>query len=197
MLTRTEIKWKRIARLSLAGYTKQVLPKYDQLYRWLGKDGLFLYNHAAELCEAGEYERSIAVFTQCLSYHNDMDVQMLLAYNNKEQGRYREAERHLLTAAAMCPVRFMPLYELAKLYDDAGRKDETLAMAKKIIDKDVKIPSLAITGIKNEMRQFIEAHEATANEPASVDHTLKPSGNNETRQGETPKAQSNGATLPP
>ena len=64
-LTRAEIKWKRIARLSLTGYSRQVLPKYDQLYRWLGKDGLFIYNHAAELSEAREYERSIAVFNQC------------------------------------------------------------------------------------------------------------------------------------
>ena len=52
------------------------------------------------------------------------------------------------TAANMCPVRFMPLYELVKLYDAIDRKDDTLALVKIIIDKEVKIPSYTITAIK-------------------------------------------------
>lgn len=58
------------------------------------------------------------------------------------------AERHLILAAAMCPVRFMPLYELAKLYDVICRRDEALAMAKKIIDKDVKVSSPTVPPLK-------------------------------------------------
>ena len=56
MLTRAEITWRRIAHQALAGQTLKVLPEYDKLYTWLGKNGLFLYNHAAELHEAKEYE---------------------------------------------------------------------------------------------------------------------------------------------
>ena len=81
-----------------------------------------------------------------------MDVQMLLAANNKELKRYTEAEQHLKTAATMCPARFMPLYELVKLYEIADRKKEALALAKHIIDKDVKIPSRTVEAIKLEMR---------------------------------------------
>jgi tetratricopeptide (TPR) repeat protein len=159
-------------------------------------NGLFLYNHAAELHEAKEYERSIAVFERCARYYNDMDVQMLLADNYKETGKLPEAEQHLKMAVAMCPARFMPLYELVKLYGDAGRRDEALASAKKIIDKDVKVSSSTVSAIKKEMRLLIEEQE-TADEPASADHTLKPSGNEDTRQGETPKVRPNGAALPP
>jgi tetratricopeptide (TPR) repeat protein len=160
MLTRQEITWKRIARFSLGN----VLPEYDKLYWWLGKDGLFLYNHAAELHKAKEFEKSIAVFEQCTRYYNDMDVQMLLASNYKELGKYAEAEKHLKTAAAMCPARFMPLYELVKLYQVTDRRDEALLFAKKIIDKDVKIQSFTVTAIKNEMRQFIETTETYSEE---------------------------------
>jgi len=96
----------------------------------------------------------------------------------------------------MCPVRFMPLYKLVKLYDDANRRDEVFVLARKIIDKDVKVPSPTITTIKQEMRLLIEGQE-TGDEPASADRTLKPSGNEDARQGETPKAQPNGAALPP
>jgi len=67
----------------LAGKTIEVLPEYDKLYSYLGKNGLFLYNHAAELHEVKEYEKSLLVFGLCLKHFNDMDMQMLLADNYK------------------------------------------------------------------------------------------------------------------
>ncbi len=76
--------------------------------------GVFLYNHAAELHKAKVFKKSITVFEQCIRYHNDMDVQMFLAAGYKALGKFAEAEQHLKIAAAMCPARFMPLYELAK-----------------------------------------------------------------------------------
>jgi O-antigen ligase len=115
VLARAEIKWNRIARLSLAGKTLVVFPEYDRLSRHLGKNGFFLYNHAAELYEAGEFEKSIVVAERCTKYFNDMDVQMLMADNYCALEQYAEAEQHLKTATAMCPARFRPLYELAQL----------------------------------------------------------------------------------
>jgi tetratricopeptide (TPR) repeat protein len=192
ILTRAEMTWKRIARFSLGN----VLPEYEKLYSWLGNDGLFLYNHAAELHKAKEFEKSIAVFERCTRYHNDIDVQLFLVANYRALEKYVEVEQHLKIAAAMCPARFMPLYELAKLYDDTNRKDETFALAKKIIDKDVKVPSHTINAIKQEMRMLIEVRE-TVDVPASADHTPEPTGNEDTRQGETLKVRPDGAALPP
>ncbi len=196
MLTRSEIKWKRIAHQSLAGRTTEVLPQYDKLYRLFGKDGLFLYNHAAELHVAKEYERSIAVFERCTRYYNDMDVQMLLADNYKALGKYAEAEEHLKLAASMCPVRFMPLYELAKLYNTTGRRDEALILAKEIMDKDIKVPSPTINVIKNEMRQLIGAPQTTK-DTTNRNRTNHKLNNDQSWQGETPEVQPHGAALPP
>ena len=192
ILAQAEITWKRLARFSWGN----VLPEYDKLYRWLGKDGLFLYNHAAELHKAKDFEKSNAVFKQCTLYHNDMDVQMLLADNYKELEKYTDAEQHLKTAAAMCPVRFMPLYELVKLYDATDRKGDALAMAKKIIDKDIKVPSPTIDLIKKEMSQLIEVLE-TLNVPENDNWMSDEPEKDKTRQGETPEIPSHGAALPP
>jgi tetratricopeptide (TPR) repeat protein len=115
-LTRAEIKWNIIAHKSLAGKTAEVLPEYDRLYAYLNRNGLFLYNHAAELHEVKGYEKSLSVFDLCVKYYNDMDVQMLLADNYKELGRHDEAEKHFKLASAMCPNRFMPLYQFVLLY---------------------------------------------------------------------------------
>jgi len=81
-----------LARRSLAGKTTEVLPEYEKLYRRLGRNGLFLYNHAAELHEVKEYEKSTTVFSLCTRYFNDIDVQMLLADNYRGLGKHEDTE---------------------------------------------------------------------------------------------------------
>jgi O-antigen ligase len=157
VLFHAETQWNRIARLSLAGQTEEVLPMYDNLYTTLGKSGIFLYNHAAELHETARYEQSLAVFARCIPYLNDMDVQMLLADNYKQLERYTEAERHLKLAANMCPARFMPLYRLATLYAATGRTAEAVALAQTIINKRVKIPSTTVSTIKRKTEKMLDS----------------------------------------
>jgi hypothetical protein len=70
-------------------------------------------------------------------------------------------------------------------------------MAKKIVEKDVKIPSPAVTVIKNEMRRLTEAQE-TLLVPVNSDRTSDELKDNTTRQGETPDgAEPSGVALPP
>jgi tetratricopeptide (TPR) repeat protein len=155
-LMKAEIKWNTVAKKSLAGQTAKVLPEYDKLYKYLGRNGLFLYNHAAELHEIGEYEKSLSVFERCAEYYNDFDVQMLIADNYSKLKRYSEAESCLKLASTMCPGRFMPLYQLVELYKTTDRMNEAITLAQKILDKKVKIPSPTVNAIKNKMKQMLE-----------------------------------------
>lgn len=156
ILTRAEMEWNRIACFS----TVKELTKYDYLYQWLGKNGFFLYNHAAELHAAKEHEKSLEVFKLCLRYYNDMDVQLLLASNYKSLGNHIDTEKHLKIAASMCPARFLPLYQLTKHFIDLERMDEAYSIAQKIIDKEIKVPSAAIYAIKNEMQKLLDCRES-------------------------------------
>ncbi|MDR1170334.1 MAG: O-antigen ligase family protein [Prevotellaceae bacterium] len=191
-LMNAEIRWNIIAKQSLAGRTREVLPEYDRLYKYLGKNGLFLYNHAAELHEVKGYAKSLSVFERCVRYYNDMDVQMLLAYNYKELGRYDEAEKHFKLAASMCPGRFIPLYQLTELYTAIGRTDEARMLAQQIIDKKVKIPSATIHAIRQKMQELIDREEKI-NVPAPESRmNVEPFNKTQSRQGhllenETPK----------
>jgi tetratricopeptide (TPR) repeat protein len=191
-LMKAEIRWNTIAKQSLAGKTREVLPEYDRLYKYLGRNGLFLYNYAAELHEVKDYVKSLSIFERCVRYYNDMDVQMLLADNYKESGRYDEAEKHYKLAATMCPGRFMPLYQLTELYTATGRTDETRTLAQQIIDKKVKIPSATIHAIKQKMRELIDREDGI-NVPAPESRTdVKPINKIQPGQGnllenETPK----------
>jgi tetratricopeptide (TPR) repeat protein len=82
--------------------------------------------------------------------------------------QYEEAERYYRKAAAMCPVKFMPLYHLAKLYEATGDKSRAQKLAKVILNKRIKIASPTITTIREEMRRLMEQG---GNDPATQSGT--------------------------
>jgi tetratricopeptide (TPR) repeat protein len=81
---------------------------------------------------------------------------MLMADNYLKLKQYANAEQYYERAAAMCPVKFMPLSELAKMYAEAGRDDEVLTLANTILIKKVKVPSPTVSMIRNEMRRIVK-----------------------------------------
>lgn len=150
-----EREWHRIAHRSLRGETRQMLPQYKSLYTHLRYKDLFLYNYAAELNVVGHYKESLQIARECDGLWVDYDLQMLMADNCLQLQQYSATESYLKKAAAMCPIKFMPLYQLAELYRGTGRKEEARLLAQKILDKKVKIPSPVISSIKSKMRNLL------------------------------------------
>lgn len=155
MMWKMEIAWSKISQKILVEPNDELLSEYGKMHSWLGQNGLFLYNYAAELHQAKKYSQSIYILTQCVEYYNDMYVQLLFAdcyYHNKD---YQRAEFHYKLASDMCPSRYVPIYQLVKLYKDIGRNDEALALAKQILEKDIKVESSTVYAIKYEMKKII------------------------------------------
>lgn len=153
---RDEVVWYDVATRSLSGQTRYVMPRYDELYTQLRHSPHFLYNYAAELNYIGEYHHSQQILDECMRRMDDYDTHLLAASNHEHMGNYGLAEQHLRKASAMCPVRFVPLYQLAKLYGKMARYDDQRRIAQQIMDKEVKVPSQRITDIKDEMRYILE-----------------------------------------
>ena len=84
-----------------------------------------------------------------------------LGNNYKALGKHTEAEQAYLHAFNMPPSRFYPLYLLAKLYNETGQKEKAVAMANKVMGKEVKIKSTAVEEIQEEMRKIIEKQNNT------------------------------------
>ncbi|OJX88031.1 MAG: hypothetical protein BGP01_07010 [Paludibacter sp. 47-17] len=147
--------WYKIANESLRGKSDQMLPYYDRLHKSLEKNELFLYNYAAELNVVERYEKSIQIALECEQRLADYDLQMLLAENYMCLYKYEEAEKHYKKAAAMCPVRFLPLQKLVEVYVQTDRAQKAASLAQLIIDKEVKVPSASISSIKNQMQAIV------------------------------------------
>lgn len=142
-------RWNVVARRALAGGGRAVLPDYARLSRRLSADGSFLYNYAAELHYAGDYVRSDSVWRRCVRFRRDYDTEFLAASNALALCRYAEAERHLLRASAMMPVRFAPLYVLlTEVYVPRADTVRALALARHLVGKPVKIPSADVDAMK-------------------------------------------------
>ena len=152
---KAETEWYRIAHASLTGKTEEVLSDYRRLYGFMRQNPLFLYNYGAELHEIGHWEESVEILKECSRNLNDTDVQMLLADNYLQQEDFIRAEQHYWRAARMCPNRFLPLYQLVKLYERTGRKKEALDLVRLIVGKPVKVPSYTIKKIKEEMQGIL------------------------------------------
>lgn len=158
---RIEYKWNKIADNSLSGFTEEMLPEYQELYSgsYLKENALFLYNYASELNQAGEYANSNIILLECCNYMNDLEVQMLMASNFEKMNDVVSAEQSLILISRMVPVRFFPLYRLAKLHEKKGDKTKAREVAERIICKEIKIPSMKITVMKNEMEELITKHQ--------------------------------------
>jgi len=140
----------------LAGQTEQMLPEYQLLHVKLRNNELFLYNYAAELNFVKRYEESLSIAHECKTLWADYDLQMLIADNYLQIKNYSEAERHYRKAAAMCPVKFVPLYKLFQLYETTEDKENMLKTAKAISEKPVKVISPMVIQIKNEVKRKMD-----------------------------------------
>ena len=156
---RTEMEWYDVTTRSLSGQTRYMMPRYKDLYSNMKHSPHFLYNYAAELNYIGEYQCSQQVLDECMQRMKDYDTHLLAASNHEHMGNFGIAERYYRQASAMCPIRFVPLYRLARLYGTMERYDEQRDMAQQIMDKKEKVPSQRITEIKNEMRYVLEKRE--------------------------------------
>lgn len=151
--THAERNWGQVASLAKRG--KEFLSDYRTLLPVLGNEPYFLYNYAVELYMEGHHEKALLVAKRCRKYWADYDLELLQGELLVKLERYEEAEHHFLHASKMCPVRFVPLYQLYQLYKNTGNKEKARRMGETILNKPVKVESAMINGIKaNVHRDF-------------------------------------------
>ncbi|MFC2110564.1 O-antigen ligase family protein [Bacteroidota bacterium] len=159
-----ELKWKKIATKSLQGQTEQMLPEYEVIYPYLKFNALFLYNYGAEQNFIGEYEKSIKLLDACKKQLNDYDLQMLLADNYYNIGNAKNAIKIYQHAEHMIPCRFLPLYNQFEIYQMENDTVKANAIAKKIINKQVKVKSSMVNLIVTKAENYLNLSKPESRE---------------------------------
>lgn len=151
-----ELKWKEIAIKSLEGATIKMLPNYAYLYPKMIDNELFLYNYGAELNIAEKYPESNRILLECSNNFNNYDLQMIVADNYYQTGKTEKAIQTYQHASYMIPCRFLPSYQIFQIYKNANHKTLATKYANEIINKKVKIPSIAVNSMKEEAQEYLQ-----------------------------------------
>ena len=152
--------WKDASDIYNVGAYIECLEDFELAYPQLKTNGVFLVQYGKALEMAEKHENSITILNEPKPHLNNTVLYTCLGNNYKALGKHAEAEQAYLHAFNMAPAKFFPLYLLAKLYDETGQKEKAVAMANKVMGKEVKIESTAIKEIQEEMKKIIEKSDA-------------------------------------
>jgi O-antigen ligase len=155
--------WKDASDVYNVGAYPECLEDFELAYPYLKNNGQFLVQYGKAFEMAGKYENSINILYQAKGHLNNTILYTCLGNNYKTLGKQTEAEHAYLHAWNMAPARFYSLYLLAKLYDETGQTEKAVAIAKRVMEKDVKVESTAVEEIKEEMQQIITQYASLQN----------------------------------
>jgi tetratricopeptide (TPR) repeat protein len=155
--------WKNAFDLYNLGLYKDCLDDYKKAYPVLKNNGDFLTNYGKALSMAGKHPEAVDVLQQAAKHYPNTVVFTALGDSYKKLGQIEQAEQAYLHAWQMNPSRFYPKYLLAKLYDETGQHEKSVATAKELLGKEVKIESTAVKEIQEEMRKIIEKQDSVQN----------------------------------
>ncbi|MDR0572694.1 MAG: tetratricopeptide repeat protein [Tannerella sp.] len=110
---------------------------------------------------AGKHEQAVGVLQHAVKYYPNTVVYTTLGNSYRELNKTGDAEQSYLKAWYMIPCRFYPKYLLARLYDETGQAEKALAVARELLEKEVKIESTAVREIKAEMEKIIRKYQGS------------------------------------
>lgn len=151
--------WKDALTLYQYGDYEGSVDKYAYAYEVFKKDGDFLMNYGKALTMANKNEKAIEILEKSKKFLNTTIIETALGDAYKTTEQYIKAESAYQKAFNMIPIRFYPLYLLAKLYEETGEYNKTISIAESIINKEIKVPSTAIKEIKAEMKIMIDKYK--------------------------------------
>lgn len=140
---------------------KETVDHYRKLYGQLRDEPKFLFELGQCLSKTEFYEESNRILQEGASLSSDPMFWNIMGKNYQTMRRYREAEECFTHAYNMIPNRLYPLYLLANLYFFSNQTAKAIATAQRVIDKEPKVMSTAISEMKAEMKEKLATFSIT------------------------------------
>ena len=145
----------------LKGYKEYIkaCEKMSDAKEALSYDGNFLFEYGQALTEAEKHEEAIPVLHKAEMQTSDPYLFNSRGKSYQALKKYKEAEKAYWRAYYLIPHKFYPLYLLGKLYDEWQKPEKAIAVANQLLNKKVKVPSLAIDEMKKEMKKILSKYK--------------------------------------
>lgn len=158
-----EWQWQKLQTSSAPN--EVVHQRYAELYDNLKDNPSFMYNYGAWLHHNDYYAESLVILNECTKLFDDYNIELMIADNYKQLGYTQKAIQTFEYANAMIPCRFLPLYHEMKIYEETGDYTNACKLARKILDKPIKIrKSGSVRRIIREADEIIFSHHLSNEE---------------------------------
>lgn len=133
----------------------EMLKDYYAYAPYEADDAWFLFSFGKSLSDLSRYNDSNSILRQGAKISADPMFMVVMGNNYKALGMSSEAEYCYQRAFSQMPNRLYPLYRLALLYHDTGQRSKMLAICRRIIDFNPKVPSPVIDKMKRDAKSLI------------------------------------------
>jgi len=148
--------WSEAEMLYRAGIYGEACKSFSEAYPGMKYNGGYLQYYGKSLYMNEEYNKSIKILELAKFYTSDEILYTSLGDGYKALKRTKEAESAYKQAIVMVPHKLYPHYLLARLYYDAGQKEDALRTAQSILNMKIKVGSTATDEIRKEMQDLIK-----------------------------------------
>ncbi len=155
--------WKEAYQLYQYRIYDDAADEYEEAIKYMPGDGMLLQMYGKCLAMDEKWQDAKAVLEQAGTFRSDPILSATLGDTYKALKEYDKAETAYWQAWYMVPHRFYPKYLLAKMYDETGRHNKAVELAKELIRKNAKVESTAVIEIKEEMLLIIEKNKINSN----------------------------------
>lgn len=148
--------WEEAYLLYRIGEYDHCLKSYRDAFPLLKHNGDFLIMYGKALSLGKDYSGAIEVLETAKNYKKNSILYTAMGDSYKGIQEFSKAEKSYMIAKNMIPGRFYPTYLLIKVYVETQRLDEAKSLGEELMDKEVKIPSTAITEMKSEIKELLD-----------------------------------------
>ncbi|MBN1186831.1 MAG: O-antigen ligase family protein [Bacteroidales bacterium] len=152
------VTWNDANNLYAYSLYKLCLEDYKKAYPMLKNNGNFLLYYGKALSIAEKHYKAIIILEQSENYLQNIITYTALGDSYQKLGENHRTEKAYAKAHYMSPERFYAQYLLVKYYERVGEMKKAAELAQKLIDKTVKVKSIAVDEMKEELQDFIESN---------------------------------------
>ncbi|NIJ46637.1 O-antigen ligase [Wenyingzhuangia heitensis] len=132
------------------------IKEFEKSFPVLKKDGEFMTNYGRTLFFDKKYDEALSVLKKAKEHQNSSVLEIYLGDCYKSMGKYKESELSYKRALYMVPSRFYPMYLLLVLYRETNNTTKAVLIAKEILNKEIKVPSIAVKEIQEKANEMIK-----------------------------------------
>jgi hypothetical protein len=142
--------------LSMIGFKKRAIGKFEKLSQSYIKDGNTMYLYSKELYYSGELALAEKNLKMTQKYFCTSELYLLLGETMDEQNKKREAEKNLIIAVNMVPNSVNSRYELLKFYEEIKDTANMTYWANSVVNMKIKVPSQTTIYLQNKAEMILK-----------------------------------------